>query len=196
MAFNNAINAPTPFSVANGGTGVQTFTQYGILYGDGTDPVAVTAALTDGQLLIGSTGNAPVPATLTAGAGISITEAAGSITIAATEAQSWVEVTGTTQQMAINTSYIANNVALVTLTLPATAAVGSRVVVAGVGAGGWQIAQNASQMIHFGNVTSATGATGFIASTHQRDTVELVCVVADNEWQVVDAIGQIEIETA
>jgi hypothetical protein len=40
-------------------------------------------ALTDGQILIGSTGNDPVAATLTAGTGIGITNAAGSITISA-----------------------------------------------------------------------------------------------------------------
>ena len=40
--------------------------------------------LNDGQLLIGSTSNPPVPATLTAGAGISITNGAGTITVATT----------------------------------------------------------------------------------------------------------------
>jgi len=42
----------------------------------------VEQALTNGQLLIGSTGAAPVAAGLTAGAGITITPAAGAITIA------------------------------------------------------------------------------------------------------------------
>ncbi|MBS1560626.1 MAG: hypothetical protein JSS89_03395 [Bacteroidetes bacterium] len=46
--------------------------------------IVEAAALTNGQLLIGSTGAAPVAATLTAGSGITITPAAGSITIAAT----------------------------------------------------------------------------------------------------------------
>lgn len=41
-------------------------------------------ALTDGQLIIGATGLAPVLATLTAGSGVSIINAAGSITISAT----------------------------------------------------------------------------------------------------------------
>lgn len=41
-------------------------------------------ALTDGQLLIGSTGIAPVAASLTAGSGVTITPGAGAITIAAT----------------------------------------------------------------------------------------------------------------
>ena len=43
-----------------------------------------TTAATNGQLLIGSTGVAPVKTTLTAGAGVSVTNGAGSITIANT----------------------------------------------------------------------------------------------------------------
>jgi hypothetical protein len=44
--------------------------------------------LTNGQLLIGSTGAAAVPATLTAGSNVTITNAAGAVTIAATGAAS------------------------------------------------------------------------------------------------------------
>jgi len=48
--------------------------------------VVTSNALTDGQMLIGSTGAPPVAATLTAGAGIAIVEAAGAVTITATGA--------------------------------------------------------------------------------------------------------------
>jgi hypothetical protein len=58
-----------------------------ILTGSATDPVWTTA-LIDGQLLIGSTGNAVVPATLSQGNNIGIANAHGSITI---------KVAGTTQ---------------------------------------------------------------------------------------------------
>lgn len=68
--------------VVDGGTGAGTFTDNGVLIGNGTGAIAVTAALTNGQLVIGSTGVDPVPAALTAGTGIQITPAAGSITIA------------------------------------------------------------------------------------------------------------------
>ncbi|MCI1267559.1 MAG: hypothetical protein LKG19_13380 [Saprospiraceae bacterium] len=44
--------------------------------------IVEAAALTNGQLLIGSTGASPIAATLSAGTGIAITNAAGSITIA------------------------------------------------------------------------------------------------------------------
>lgn len=70
--------------VSSGGTGTTTLADGGILLGSGAGAITVTAQPTDGQLLIGSTGTDPVLATLSAGSGISITEGAGSITIAAT----------------------------------------------------------------------------------------------------------------
>jgi len=45
---------------------------------------ALTSSMTDGQILIGSTGGTPAPATLTAGSNVTITNASGSITIAST----------------------------------------------------------------------------------------------------------------
>lgn len=58
-------------------------TNNGAVYTNSTGQLQ-SVALTDGQLLIGSTGNAPVASTLTQGAGVTITNAAGSITIAVT----------------------------------------------------------------------------------------------------------------
>jgi photosystem II stability/assembly factor-like uncharacterized protein len=59
----------------------------------------------------------------------------------------WQEVTGTTQQAAPNTGYLANNAAQVVITLPSAPAKGDVVRVTGVGAGGWKMAQNAGQSI-------------------------------------------------
>ena len=74
----------TDLLVADGGTGVSTLTDGGILLGSGTSPITATAQPTNGQVLIGSTGNDPVLSTLTAGSNISVTNGAGSITIAST----------------------------------------------------------------------------------------------------------------
>jgi hypothetical protein len=106
---------------------------------------------------------------------------------------SWSEVTGTTQTMAVDTAYIANNASQVVFTLPDTAAVGKVVRVSGKGAGGWKIAQNASEIIHFGNTDTTTGTGGYLSSTHRRDAVELVCVVADTEWNVISSVGNITV---
>ena len=107
-----------------------------------------------------------------------------------------VEVTGTTQPLAINTRYRVNNAARVTLTLPDTAPVDSEIEIIGVGAGGWRIAQNAGETIHFGNLSTIAGISGRLDSTHRRDCVKLVCVVANTDWQVVSSIGNIDVITA
>jgi hypothetical protein len=71
------------FSDATHLSSSNTLTQHGLLVGGGSgQPPNVLAPLTNGQLAIGNTGNDPTPATLTAGAGIQITNAAGAITIA------------------------------------------------------------------------------------------------------------------
>jgi hypothetical protein len=108
---------------------------------------------------------------------------------------SWTEVTGTSATMAANNGYISNNAALVTLTLPTTAAVGSIIRVAGSGAGGWRIAQNASQKIVWtdGAVAAVdettTGTGGRIDSTDDYDAVELLCITANNVYNIISPKG-------
>jgi hypothetical protein len=105
----------------------------------------------------------------------------------------WNEVTGTTQAASVNAGYIANNAGLVTITIPTTAAVGDVVRVTGKGAGGWKIAQNASEIIHFLGTETTTGTGGSLASTGTYDGVEIVCVVANTEWVVISSMGNITI---
>lgn len=57
-SFSNISGTAT---VAQGGTGAVSFTAHGILLGEGTSAVAVTSAMTDGQLLVGQTGADPLP---------------------------------------------------------------------------------------------------------------------------------------
>ncbi len=179
--------------VSNGGTGAATFTAHSILLGQGTSAVTALGAATNGQIPIGSTGADPVLAAISAGAGISVTNGAGTISIASTGAQAWTDVTGTSATMAVDNGYVADNAGLVTLTLPTTAAFGSVFRIVGKGAGGWRIAQNSGQTIFFGSSTSTPGATGHIDSTLQRDCVTLVCVTANNDFTVMSAIGNITI---
>ncbi len=159
---------------------------------DGSGEVVIDGvgwkSLTNGQLFIGNTGAVPTAATLTAGTGISIANGGGSITISGSGGgYSWTEVTGTSQAMAVNNGYITNNAGLVTCTLPATAAIGDTVIVQGKGAGGWRIAQNADQTINFGASPTTTGAGGYIESTNQFDSVELLCITANTDWAVLTA---------
>lgn len=103
----------------------------------------------------------------------------------------WNNVTGTTQSAAVNNGYIANNAGLVTVTLPSTAAVASVVAIAGAGAGGWKLAQNASQVVNFGTVASTSGTGGSLASVNQFDAVGVICITANTTWAVINSHGNI-----
>lgn len=199
MATNNAINLNATGIAKYDGAGTfsaTTVTQHSVIIG-GASNALTSLALTNGQLAIGNSGSDPTAATLSAGTGIAITNAAGSITIASTGGGlAWTDVTGTTQAMAINSGYLADNAGLVTLTLPATAAQFSVITVTGFGAGGWKIAQNANQAIHLGSAAaSTTGITGFIASTNQYDSVTMIAAVggASTIWTVINSVGNITI---
>lgn len=153
MALQNSIGAPTPFAVAKGGTGN-------------------TAALTDGQLWIGDTATPLTPsrATLTPGSGITITNGPGTITIAApaSDPSSVVLANPTASQtFASNTTYICTNTSggITTFTLPTVPVAGEFYTIIGGGSQGWKVAQNASQVISIGSVSTTAGVTGSVAST-------------------------------
>lgn len=152
----------------------------GLMGSDGSGNFSLRT-LTNGQIFIGSTGNVATAATLTAGSGVSITNGAGSITIAASGGGlAFVNQNTSSVTMAANTTYFINNGAsLVTLTLPTTFAAGDVFRIVGFSSGGWKIAQNASQLIQIGASTSTTGTAGFISSTVQSDGVEIVGIVAN-----------------
>lgn len=104
-----------------------------------------------------------------------------------------VLVTGTTVALAVNTRYVLNNAGLVTATLPPSAAVGDEIEILGRGAGGFLIAQNAGQTIHDGSVPSATGTGGSVASTDAHDTVKLVCIITNTDFDVESSQGNLTV---
>lgn len=59
MSTINSIGSNKPIEVAFGGTGDATLTLNGVLYGNSTSPVGITAAGTTGQILTATTGSAP-----------------------------------------------------------------------------------------------------------------------------------------
>lgn len=148
----------------------------------------------DGQLMIGKTVGNAVPATLTAGSGITVTNGAGTITIAATGGTgfTWVDQTSGTVTMAANTAYVTDNGAsLVTYTLPAVAALGSVFGIVGKSAGLFTLAQQASQFVNFGSVVTTTGAGGSITATNASDSIFFVCTTANNGFTVYSAMGNL-----
>lgn len=80
-ASTGAVTLSLPASVSTTNLTLSGLTANSFLYSGTAGLLTTTAAPTNGQVLIGSTGAAPVAATLTQGTGISITNAAGSITI-------------------------------------------------------------------------------------------------------------------
>lgn len=148
----------------------------------------VPTNMANGQVMIGSTTSGPKAANLTAGTGISITNAANSITIASTAGGiAWSTVSGTTQAASVDSGYIIGNASQTTVTLPATAAIGSTVAVCGGGAGGWILAANTGQTIRIGS--SQTASAGNLTSAAQYDNVTVVCVVANTTWMVQSVIS-------
>lgn len=102
-------------------------------------------------------------------------------------------VTGTTQTIANDTSYTINAGGLCTLTLPATAAVGTIFEVHGSSAAGWTIAQLANQILHVGSGASTTGVGGSVASSNRYDAVIFKCIVANLEWASYGVQGNLTV---
>ena len=72
----------SPMVVAEGGTGLSSITDHGILLGSGVGAITPLGVATNGQIPIGSTGADMVLATITGNNGITVTNAAGAITLA------------------------------------------------------------------------------------------------------------------
>jgi hypothetical protein len=160
-----------------------------MLVTNSTGVPAMTASLTDGQVVIGDTSGTPVPATLTPGTGISIANGAGSITISATGGGFAVAtIAGTTQTAAVNTMYIALNSGQTTLTLPSTFSVGDSVVLVGSTAnvGGWIVQAASGDTVRVNNSTTSAGGT-VTSSATAGQTIEMVCDVQDTSWVMVDS---------
>ena len=171
LSINNAgiTTLANALPVGSGGSGRTTATAYGVICGGTTSTAAhqsVASLGTAGQVLT-SNGAGALP---------TFQNQSGYI---------WNEVTGTSQSMAVESGYIANNAGLVTLTLPASASVGESIAVAGKGAGGWKIAQNAGQVIRAGASSTTIGAAGYLQSTNQYDSIELLCITANTDWVVL-----------
>ena len=191
MATNNAINANsvTPMPTVNGGTGVSSPTAHGIVVAEGASAM-VSLVLAAGQIPIGTTSGDPAAAAINSGTGIVVANSSGSITISATGGGvAWSTIAGTTQAAAVDNGYIIGNAGQTTVTLPATAAIGSRIQLMGspTGVAGWILAANTGQTIKIGSAT--TSSAGSLTSANQLDNVSVVCIVANTTWMVSSVIS-------
>ena len=93
--------------------------------------------------------------------------------------------------MSPENGYVSNHPTVaVVLTLPPVIAFGEEIEIAGYGAAGWSIVQNAGQIIHYGK-NNTTLTTGTLNSTNQYDQVSLLCVVANSVFIVRGSIGNL-----
>jgi hypothetical protein len=195
MPTNNSINISSAGIVGYNGAGVfagSSLTTNAVVYAGSSDTLT-SQALTNGQLQIGSTGAAPTAGTITAGTGISVTNGAGTITIANTAvALVWTGISAPQTGVAENGYYVTSgNQAL---TLPASAAAGTYLAIyAAKGSTGWTIVQGAGQSIQLGNTSTTVGAGGSLASTSVGDGITMLCTVANTTWLALDSVGNITV---
>ena len=163
----------TALTVANGGTGASTLTDGGVLLGSGTGAVTALGQATNGQLVIGSTGADPVLSTLTAGTGVTITNTAGGVEIAAAGSGGTVTsvaTAGTVNGLTLTGGTITSTG---TITLGGTLAniANSALTNSSVSYGGVSVALGASDSTPAFDLSDATslplgaGTTGTLAAT-------------------------------
>jgi len=152
-----------------------------------------TADLTDGQMLIGNTGNPPSVGTISAaaGSGITVTAGAGTLALASTAPMSRADISAD-GALAVNTSYTNTKAGLLTVTLPDGTA-NDEIILIGNGAGGWIIDQtDAAHQIFVGNTQTTLGAAGSLASSNNGDCVLLRCLSAKT-WRVYSMVGNLTV---
>lgn len=187
-ATNNAVNITSTGLARYDGAGTftaETVTQHAVAVGGAAAGNLVSKALTNGQILIGSTGVVPVAATITQGSGVVVTSGAGSIKIDAVGgALTWSDTSGAVLTV-INNGYFCS--AAATPTLPAAPSEGDVVAVI-VDAGALvTITANAGQKIRLGNTLSA--AAGTCATSTQGNAIFLVYRTSGTTWIALSAVG-------
>jgi hypothetical protein len=120
------------------------------------------------------------------GTGCNTSASGSTVTINVTGQGSEFTVVTADTAMNVNQGYITNKAGTAaSMTLPSTAVVGSQITVLGLGATGWVIAQNAGQTVHMNATNSTTGAGGSTTNTSRYQSITLICVIANTDWEIV-----------
>lgn len=171
---NTSLNTATvPVPVTSGGTGLATMTNAYSVVCSGSSATSMLAPLnslgSSGQVLT-SNGVSAYPSWQAASGG----------------GFTWNAASGTTQAATAGNGYICTNSSVCTVTLPATAPVGSVVSVQGEGStSGWILAPNSGQSIQVGQTNGTTSVT----AAAKYDSISVVCVVANTTWAVTSVLS-------
>lgn len=175
ILYSSSANVVAGLATAN--NGVLTTGTSGI-------PV-ITALASNGQLIIGSGSGAPAAATLTPGTGITITNAANSITIASNgSSMAWTDESVSFNAVSGNGYFVT---AVATATLPSAPSQGNVISFIVDTASVLTITANTGQVIRIG--TSVSASAGTAASTAIGSSVTLVYRASDTAWIAKDVIG-------
>ena len=101
----------------------------------------------------------------------------------------WNTINAASTTMVSNNGYIVNyGAGLAALTLPVTSAVGDELIIMGLSASGYSIAQAAGQQIIIAPDTTTLGVGGSLATTNRYDAITLRCIVSNTIWGVSSGI--------
>lgn len=170
----------TDVAVTDGGTGVSALAAYSVICGGTTttNPAQSVASLGLAGQVLTSNGAAALPTWQPVAVPFT-----------------WA-VTTVNAGIVVGNGYIANKAGLLTMTLPATAAIGDIIEISNMNtAVGWRIAQNALQYIRFGSTITSVGIGGYLEATQLGDSAKLVCNVAgaSTGWIIVSSIGNLTV---
>jgi hypothetical protein len=182
ILYSSATNVVSGLATANSATLVTTSAGVPVM----------SATMTNGQMIIGSTGATPVAGTITSTGGtITVTTGAGTLNLeVAGGGFTWTDVTTATQAMLIENGYITDRSAGVVYTLPATAVLGAKMIVMGK-LGITTITPNANQQILLSSASGTVGVTGTIVGTNVGDCITLVATTsgASTVWRAESFVG-------
>ena len=150
----------------------------------------------NGQIIIGGVA-APNMAvgTLTAGAGISVVNGQNTIQISSVGGGTTWKVINANQALVNGEGYFVDTSGgPISLSLPVTAALGDHFKIYNLNAANQvTITQGAGQQIRIASAATTAGAGGSLATTAAGDSLEIVCSVANNNFNVVSLIGNITV---
>lgn len=193
---NKTLTTPTVSSFLNAPHNHESAVGGGQLNTNALVNTAVTYAkiqnVTTQRILGRHSGTNGVIEEITIGGGLTLS--AGTLSAAASQGGfSYSEqITAGPHIVSNNIGYIASGSMIqIMYVLPITCPLGFQFKIVGKGGGGWRLTQNSGQIVYLGSSQSTPGVTGFWESSGVRDTVEIVCIEANTQFQIISSVGNL-----